>query len=71
MTVDNGLERQSALDTLTAFFRSIGMQTSPPTSQTEKVIKQHAVTKDKRQKLLDTFFSAVFAQVITAHAQNR
>ena len=56
-------ERQTTLDTLTAFFHSIDMPVSAPLSQSKKIIKQHAVTKDKRQKILDRFFSAVFAQV--------
>jgi len=63
LTLENGQERQMILDKLTAFFRNIGMPISEPLVQSEKIIKQHAVTKDKRQKLLDKFFSAIFAQV--------
>jgi len=63
LTLENAGERQATLDTLTAFFRSLGIPVSAPLSQSEKAIKQHAVTKDKRQKILERFFSAVLAQV--------
>ena len=61
--MESECERQTTLDTLTAFFHSIDMPVSAPLSQSKKIIKQHAVTKDKRQKILDRFFSAVLAQV--------
>jgi len=61
--LENGQERQSVLDVFTAFFNSIHMAVSQPVSQSESFIKQHAVTKDKRQMILDRFFSAIFAQV--------
>ena len=64
LTLENGQERQTVLDTFNAFFSSISMPVTQPQSQSEYVIKQHAITKDKRQKLLDKFFSAVFAQVL-------
>jgi len=61
--LENGQERQLLLDKLAEFFHSIVMPIAAPVSQSEKIIKQQAVTKDKRQKILDRFFSAVFAQV--------
>ena len=63
LILENGHERQQVLDKLTKFFRDIGMPISAPLSQSEKIIKQQAVTKDKRQKILERFFSAIFAQV--------
>jgi len=63
LTLENGQERQSVLNKFTAFFRSIRMPMTEPQSQTEHTIKTQAMTKDKRQKELDTFFSAVLAQV--------
>ena len=72
LTLENGQERQTVLDKLTKFFRDIGMPIAAPMSQSEKIIKQQAVTKDKRQKILEKFFSAVFAQVsvLDCGAQN-
>jgi len=70
LTLENGQERQTVLDKLTAFFRDIGMPLSSPVAQSEKIIKQQAVTKDKRQKILDRFFSAIFAQVTDESGQS-
>jgi len=70
LTLENGQERQTVIDKLTAFFRDIGMPLSSPVSQSEKIIKQQAVTKDKRQKILDRFFSAIFAQVTGESGQS-
>jgi len=63
LTLENGQERQAVLNKFTTFFRSIQMPTTEPLSQSEHAIKHEAMTKDKRQKILDSFFSAVLAQV--------
>jgi len=63
LSLENGQERQTVLDKFSTFFRNIQMPTISPISQTEYTIKQQAITRDKRQKALDEFFSAVFAQV--------
>ena len=71
LTLENGQEREHVLGKFKTFFRSIGMMAPEPLPETEKTIKQRAVTRDRRQKTLDTFFSNVFAQVGIACLRER
>lgn len=65
VSFEDSNERQTFLDGLRSYLSAIGLRMDGPTSLSQQGIKMSAVTKAKRQQILNAFFADIFALVRT------